>query len=226
MTKPWHSGRRQAIRAATFSVALLPMTALARPLTPTPAVTVGPFYPPHPAGLPFFPARALRPLPEGNDLTLGAGGRRAEGDRIAIGGRILASSGGSVAGARVEIWQVDARGHYAVETAADRDPGFAGYGTVVTGNDGAYAFRTVRPRGYGRYGGLIKRAAHIHLQVTAPGRKPFATEIWFDGDPWNARDTFVTRIGAPELRERMLVKLVPLAGGLPTGVFDVVLPEP
>lgn len=58
-------------------------------LKPTPAVTVGPFYPPQPMGLPFFGAKALNPLPEGNDLTIGPGGRQSEGEKINLSGRVM-----------------------------------------------------------------------------------------------------------------------------------------
>jgi protocatechuate 3,4-dioxygenase beta subunit len=176
-------------------------------------------------GLPFFSARALSPLPQGNDLTSGAGGRRAEGERLQLHGRVLNTAGQPLAGARVEIWQVDARGHYAVETGADRDPGFSGYGVHLAGESGRYVFTTIRPRGYGRYGGLIKRAAHIHLRVSVAGRAPLATEVWFADEPGNERDSFVSRITDPELRDRMLVRLAPGGDGLPAGTFDVVLPD-
>lgn len=193
-------------------------------LKPTPAVTVGPFYPPQPVGLPFFGARALNPLPEGNDLTI-AGGKQSEGEKISLSGRIMNTAGQGLPGIRVEIWQVDARGHYAVETAADRDPGFAGFGAVSTDAVGRYEFTTIRPQGYARYGGLIKRAAHIHLRVSGAGLKPFATEVWFAGDPGNERDSFISRIDDRLLRDRMLVRLSWVEGSLPAGTFDVVVPD-
>jgi protocatechuate 3,4-dioxygenase beta subunit len=221
-----HAGRRRALQWIARVSALLPFAAVASErLKATPAVTVGPFYPPDPAGLPFFRARPLTPLPEGKDLTVGPGGRRAEGERVRITGRVLDTAGQAIANAKVEIWQVDARGHYAVETNADRDPGFAGYGSDVTDSAGQYAFTTIRPRGYGRYGGLIRRAAHIHMRVSTAGRKPLATEVWFAGEPGNERDTFVSRIDDAELRERMLVRLAPGGDGTPTGVFDVVVAD-
>lgn len=221
-----HAGRRRALRLIAQASALLPYVAVASErLKPTPAVTVGPFYPPDPTGLPFFRARPLSPLPLGNDLTVGAGGLRAEGERVRITGRVLDTAGRAIANAKVEIWQIDARGHYAVETSAARDPGFSGYGTDATDAAGQYAFTTIRPRGYGRYGGLIRRAAHIHMRVSTAGRKPLATEVWFAGEPGNESDSFVSRIDDAELRERMLVRLAPGGDGTPTGVFDVVVAD-
>ena len=223
-----HAGRRRMLGWMARAAAVLPFAAAAQGsgrLKPTPSVTVGPFYPPDPMGLPFFGARALSPLPEGNDLTVAAGGRRAEGERIRLNGRVLNTAGQPLEGARVEIWQVDARGHYAVETGADRDPGFSGYGVHLADATGRYAFTTIRPRGYGRYGGLVKRAAHIHLRVAVAGRAALATEVWFAGEPGNERDSFVSRITDAELRDRMLVRLAPGSDGVPAGGFDVVLPD-
>lgn len=223
-----HAGRRRMLRRIARVVTSLPFVGAAQAsgrMKPTLAVTVGPFYPPDPKGLPFFGARALSPLPEGNDLTAGVGGRGAEGERMVLQGRVMNTAGQPLAGARVEIWQVDARGHYAVETGADRDPGFSGYGVQRADASGRYAFTTIRPCGYGRYGGLIKRAAHIHLRVAAAGRAPLATEVWFEGEPGNERDSFVSQIADAELRDRMLVRLVPGIDGPPMGVFDVVLPD-
>jgi protocatechuate 3,4-dioxygenase beta subunit len=226
MTRPLHTTRRRAITLIAKVAALLPFAASAgEGLKPTPEVTVGPFYPPDPTGLPFFGARALSPLPLGNDLTTGPNGRRAEGITINLGGRVFDRSGVPIAGAKVEIWQVDARGHYAVETGADHDPGFAGYGTHVTDAEGAYAFTTIRPKAYGRYGGLIQRTAHIHMRVWPPRRKPLTTEVWFAGEPGNEGDSFVSRIRDLQLRRRMLVRLEPDSEGRRAGVFDVVIPS-
>ena len=170
-------------------------------LKPTPAVTVGPFYPPQPMGLPFFGAKPLNPLPEGNDLTIGPSGKPSEGEKISLSGRVVNTAGQVLPGIRVEIWQVDARGHYAVEKAADKDPVFSGYG------------------------GLIMRAAHIHLWVSGTGLTPLATEVWFAGDLGNERDSFVSRIDDPQLREQVPVRLSRVKGGLRAGTFDVIAPD-
>ena len=226
MREPSHTTRRRAMTFMAKAISLIPFAAVASEgLTPTPEVTVGPFYPPDPTGLPFFGARALTPLPQGNDLTRGPNGRRAEGITIHLGGRVFDRSGATVAGAKVEIWQVDARGHYAVESSADHDPGFAGYGTNVTNADGAYAFTTIRPKAYGRYGGLIQRTAHIHMRVWPPRGKPRTTEVWFAGEAGNESDSFVSRIRDRKLRQRMIVRLETDSEGRRTGVFDVVIPS-
>ncbi|MBU6224746.1 MAG: hypothetical protein KGP13_07925 [Burkholderiales bacterium] len=226
MTQFSHDDRRKFIGWLARILMATPLVAVATTkLKPTPAVTVGPFYPPQPMGLPFFGAKALNPLPEGNDLTIGPGGRQSEGEKINLSGRVMNTAGQVLPGIRVEIWQVDARGHYAVEKAADKDPGFTGYGAVRTDAAGRYGFTTIRPQGYARYGGLIKRAAHVHLRVSGGGLTPFATEVWFAGDPGNERDSFISRIDDPQLRDRMLVRLSRVEAGLPAGTFDVVVPD-
>jgi protocatechuate 3,4-dioxygenase beta subunit len=226
MTQSSHDDRRKFIGWLARILMFAPLVAGASTkLKPTPAVTVGPFYPPQPMGLPFFGAKALSPLPEGNDLTVGPGGKQSEGEKISLSGRVMNTAGQVLPGIRVEIWQVDARGHYVVEKAADKDPDFAGYGAVSTDAVGRYAFTTIRPRGYARYGGLIKRAAHIHVRVSGEGLTPFATEVWFAGDPGNERDSFVSRIDDPQLRDRMLIRLSTRDGSHLAGTFDVVVPD-
>jgi protocatechuate 3,4-dioxygenase beta subunit len=218
--------RRRVVQLVGYASALVPFTTMAmESMKPTPAVSVGPFYPPDPSGLPFIGAQALNPLPQGNDLTRGANGRTAQGEHVRIDGRVLDTAGRPLAGTKVELWQVDARGHYAVETGADHDPGFGGYGISLTDADGRYTFTTIRPQGYARYWGLIERTAHIHMRVSASGRAPLATELWFAGERRNEGDTFVSRIRDAALRRRMLVRFEPGDGGLPIGVFDIVLPN-
>lgn len=221
-----HDGRRKFIRWLARILMLAPLVAGASArLKPSPAVTVGPFYPPQPMGLQLFGAKALNPLPEGSDLMIGPSEKHCEGEKISLSGRVLNTAGQALSGVRVEIWQVDACGHYVVETATDKDPSFAGYGAVSTDAVGRYGFTTIRPKGYARYAGLIKRAAHILLRVSGAGLSPLATEVWFAGDPGDERDSFVSRIADPQLRVRMLVRLAAVEGAHPAGTFDVVLPD-
>ena len=60
MTQFSHDDRRKFIGWLARIFMLAPLVAGASTkLKPTPAVTVGPFYPPQPMGLPFFGAKAL-----------------------------------------------------------------------------------------------------------------------------------------------------------------------
>jgi catechol 1,2-dioxygenase len=51
----------------------------------------------------------------------------------------------------------------------------------MTGKDGSYQFATIRPAPYGL--GSSMRPAHIHFMISAPGRKPLVTQLYFAGDP-------------------------------------------
>jgi protocatechuate 3,4-dioxygenase beta subunit len=71
---------------------------------------------------------------------------------------------------------------------------------MVTGNDGAYAFTTVRPAPYnvpydGPVGDLLRaggrhawRPAHFHFIVSAEGYRPLTTEVFFEDDQYIDQD--------------------------------------
>src|SRR6188768_2422242 len=92
--------------------------------------------------------------------------RQAAGDVTWVSGRILDASGRPLRGAQVEIWQVDRNGVYLHSRSgnrAQRDAGFQGYGRCMTGDNGEYVFRTVKPVPY------AFRTAHIHFSVRRRG---------------------------------------------------------
>jgi protocatechuate 3,4-dioxygenase beta subunit len=122
----------------------------------------------------------------------------------------------------VEIWQCDAMGRYR-HPGDDRGPmdeGFQGFGRVLTGADGAYRFRTIRPVAY------PGRTPHIHFAVLAPGLRRFITQMYIEGEPGNARDFLLNSVRDPEARARLIVPLPPSAEepGALAGRFDIVLP--
>jgi protocatechuate 3,4-dioxygenase beta subunit len=104
-------------------------------------------------------------------------GPEEPGDRLVVTGRVLAEGGAPVAGARVLAYHADASGLY---TRGPRDdPREARLkGTAVTGADGRYELRTIRPAPYPR-GGV---PAHIHYLVTPPGGGAQDFEVVFEGD--------------------------------------------
>ncbi len=56
-----------------------------------------------------------------------------------------------LAGAMVEIWQANRHGRYSHErdpNPAPLDPNYQGWAQIVTGDDGGYAFRTIKPGAY------------------------------------------------------------------------------
>ena len=204
------SSRRHLLLAAGGALLVSPALALAERLL-TPRQTLGPFYPDQ------------LPLDRDNDLVRVDGqAAEARGIRVQLHGSILDAGGRPLAGALVEIWQVDANGIYLHSRGGDRqrlDPGFQGYGRFTTAADGRYRFRTIRPVPY------PGRTPHIHLAVTLPGMPRFATQCYVHGEPLNQRDGLLNAIRDPRLRELLVVPFVPVSGQTDEQIarFDVVL---
>ncbi|MEM7775569.1 MAG: protocatechuate 3,4-dioxygenase [Pseudomonadota bacterium] len=166
--------RRVALKGLAFTpiAALMPTRAFAKR---TPFATEGPFY----------PTPKMRFADADNDLVKISGKvKEAGGEVVILKGRVFDRSGKPVTGARVEIWQCDATGRYlhtGDRRRAPRDPGFQGFGHVVTGSDGGYAFRTIKPVPY------PGRTPHIHVKVFH-GRQELTTQFYIAGHRQNARD--------------------------------------
>lgn len=207
------SRRQIMVVAALF--ATLPLLAvrqaIAEALAPTPSQPEGPFYP-----------RTL-PADRDADLIVVAGRPgRAEGTPLYLDGTVRSTSGMPLVGARVEIWQCDARGRYHhVDDggAALLDENFQGYGETLTDEQGRYQFRTIRPVAY------TGRAPHIHMKVKYSGARPLTTQVYAAGDSLDADGAFLRYFGK-EARGRLTVALEPApdkeAGAL-RARFDIVL---
>ena len=103
-----------------------------------------------------------------------------------------------------------------------RDAGFQGYGRCITGNDGEYTFRTVKPVPY------ASRTPHIHFAVRRPGSSErFTTQMYVKGEPLNARDRLLNAIEDRLARDSVIVDFQPLATGSSelAARFDIVLGE-
>lgn len=178
---------------------------------PTPRQTAGPFYP------------LELPLDSDADLVQIAGrAGRARGIVTHVLGRVLDRDGRPVRGARVEIWQCDAFGHYhhTGRGEAGMDPGFQGYGRTRAADDGGFRFRTIRPVPY------PGRTPHIHFAVTAPGAARFTTQLYVRGEPRNAGDRILNSVRDRAARERLIVAFEPapdLEQGALAAHFDIVL---
>ena len=196
---------------AGLAFATLPASLQAASLVPTPAQSEGPFYPVE-----------LPPDTDWDLLRMAGAAREALGTVTYVEGSILDRTGRPVPEARVEIWQCDARGryHHPGDARGAIDEGFQGFGRVVTGRDGAYRFRTIRPVAY------PGRTPHIHFAVMAPGARRFITQMYVEGEAGNERDFLLNSVRDPAARARLIVPLAPAAGEAEVlqGRFDIVLP--
>ncbi len=122
--------------------------------------------------------------------------RSAGGEVVILKGRVLDRAGKPVSGARVEIWQCDANGRY-LHTGdrgpMHRDEAFQGFGHVLTGPDGAYAFRTIKPVPY------PGRTPHIHVKVLHAGQE-LTTQFYINDHALNAGDFLYQRMSEDEQR--------------------------
>ena len=206
--------RRDFLKRATLgSAAFFTVPGVfAEALTETPPMTEGPFYP------------DKLPLDTDNDLL-----RINDGITPAVGaithfyGKVTDLKGNPVSNARVEIWQADNKGAYIHSkdgglTGPKRDANFQGFGRFMTGRDGRYYFRTIKPVPYG------PRTPHIHVAVYRGNKRALTTQCFIHGDNGNAKDGLIKRLGDPV--KNLMVKFAPIpkskAGEL-SGEFNIVL---
>ena len=128
--------------------------------------------------------------PHDHDLihNYAAQGQSAIGPRLIVHGKVRDQVGRPVAGALVEVWQANAGGRYRHKNEAylaALDPNFGGCGRVITGEDGSYAFLTIRPGPYPWPNGPNDwRPSHIHFSLLARGfAQRLITQMYFEGDP-------------------------------------------
>lgn len=137
---------------------------------------------------PVFGHDILGPLDHDLIRNFGKDGAEAIGQRIVVYGRVLDENARPVRGALVEVWQANAGGryrHHKEGYVAAIDPNFGGCGRVVTDEEGAYAFRTIRPGAYPWPNGVNDwRPAHIHFSVFGEAfAQRLVTQMYFEGDP-------------------------------------------
>ena len=173
--------KNPARRRLVLGLACLPVSGLAAAAVATPRASEGPFY----------PTPGMRFDDVDNDLVrIGDAVREAGGEIVRLGGRVVDSEGRPLAGARVEIWQCDVRGRYLHrgDAGGERDPAFQGFGHDLTGADGRYSFRTIRPVPYGG------RTPHIHVKVWIGRRERLTTQFYLPDHPRNALDWLYQRV--------------------------------
>ncbi|MDJ0824280.1 MAG: dioxygenase [Rhodobacter sp.] len=134
------------------------------------------------------------PLPVGGDLK-----RDFEGEVLLVEGVIQDTGGTPIPGAQIDVWQTAPNGLY---SSQDPDQDIYSFHALMTvGEDGRYAFTTVRPVSYtvpsnGPVGGILEaagrhpwRPSHLHFIVSAEGFQSLVTEVFPDDDPYLDEDT-------------------------------------
>ena len=164
---------------------------------------------------PFYPTQTMRMPDVDNDLVKVMGlVREAGGEVITLSGTITDANGNPRSGHRIEIWQSDLNGKY-LHPGGDRDvvydEGFQGFGHDITGEDGSYSFRTIKP---GKYPG---RTPHIHVKVFDGDTELLTTQFYVAGDADNERDSFFRRM-SDEQAESVSMVYVDLNGETQTTI--------
>lgn len=140
-----------------------------------------------------FHASGSPPLEVDGDLARGNAG-----EKMLVRGRVLDSKGRPAPGAQLDFWQAAANGLYWQQDPS-QDRNNLRF-TMTVGDDGRYAFTTVRPAPYtvptdGPAGELLRagqrhawRPAHFHFIVSAADHAPVTTELFFADDPYVDQD--------------------------------------
>ena len=155
----------------------------------------------------------------------------AIGERIIVKGRILDQDGKGVAGSLIEIWQANAAGRYRhpkEKYIGPLDPNFGGCGRTISGQDGYYEFRTIKPGAYPWPNGMNDwRPSHIHFSIFGSGfAQRLITQMYFEGDPLIKICPIVNSIPDAEAIEQLTARL-DMANTIPMDArayhFDIIL---
>jgi len=109
------------------------------------------------------------------------------GEPLIITGTICGVDGKTpLEGATLSIYHTDASGNYSPNSAVGGDNRRTRLrGKMLTGRDGRYEFRTIRPASYPN----STNPAHIHAYVAAPGFQEYWIDNYlFEGDPFITDD--------------------------------------
>lgn len=134
---------------------------------------------------------------------------------LRVAGKVMNTRGEAVAGARIDIWQADAEGHYDVQ-------GYRYRTKLLAEEKSEYAVETVMPGHY-----ADRPAQHIHYMITAPGHQTLITQVYFATDPFFDGDVDRNYAKRGIVGNRELVRPVTLyeAPGQPrvAVAFDIIL---
>jgi hydroxyquinol 1,2-dioxygenase len=142
---------------------------------------------------PFF-REGVKVMPMGSQIV-----EKPTVEEIVVYGKVTDNDGAPLANALIQIWQTSERGLYDLQERMGESMDMRG--TFLTGEDGLYHFRTVRPLGYsipmdGPVGEMVvhqhrhgMRPSHIHALIGAEGYRELVTALYFGDDPNIDSDT-------------------------------------
>lgn len=211
MSPPTDASRRHAVLGGLALAGF----AVLRPLAAaTPHQTEGPFFP------------VGETTESDYDLTrLEGHAETAAGRVVEIHGTVRGADGAPLAGAVVHVWQANHHGRYAHPDDANPaplDPHFQGYARLRTDAEGAFRVRTIVPGAY-PVGRGWSRPPHVHFKVVHDGHRELTTQMYFAGDPLNAKDRILNALDAAE-RAQLVVAFAPEGpDAVPVGRFALQL---
>jgi protocatechuate 3,4-dioxygenase, beta subunit len=143
------------------------------------------------------------------NMTRSANGGEAQGQRIAVSGRLMDEDGSPIRNTLLEVWQANASGRYMHrwdQHDAPLDPNFSGEAHVVTDDTGHYSFVTIQPGSYpwGNHENAW-RPAHIHFSIFGSAISTrLVTQMYFPGDPLLPFDPIYNCTADASARERLI----------------------
>ena len=124
-------------------------------------------------------AQAVHEAPATAPSTGRVAPQREPGQPLLVSGVVVGADGAPIAGASLYVYQTDHEGYYGVKPASDnRNPRLKLF--LRSDAKGGWSFDTVKPGSYPS----SRVPAHIHFEVSAPGRAARIFEIVFEGDPF------------------------------------------
>jgi protocatechuate 3,4-dioxygenase beta subunit len=110
------------------------------------------------------------------------------GEPITLVGKVVNIRGKPLEGVWVDFWQADGEGTYDIF-------GYRLRGHQMTDSEGRFMHKTVVPSEYDApltnadgETRMVYRTSHIHVKVKAPQRGTLTTQVYFPGEPGNAKD--------------------------------------
>ena len=139
------------------------------------------------------------------------------GRKLQVEGQVLAADGcRPLSDVLIDVWQADAAGHYDFQDKplTSTPLGYRMRAQLLSDAQGRFAFSSVIPGNYGSKP-TEQRAKHVHYLVQRTGYEPLITQMYFSGDPWNARD--------PLVRQSLIRPIMDVSRTQARVGFDIVL---